>query len=241
MLFKSKEEWESYKQLTKELQCARSQYQCQFNGTGKLVTLNVQLIDELADDKYPLRIRILKPWISNETPNQNNLQTVEAARRIVGSTICKTEKPRKSYWYYLGLAMAIGLPLSRGVRSCDFDVSSFKSDKSESSYQTESSYGNSCDYDVSLEMPKTHRHNSRCVNVYSEDNTLSKDIHVKNMCDQVIKSVKIKYVAIPENPMSPGINTLTFYDLLPGESDSRMLGACRPDEISIIVKEVIVE
>lgn len=241
VLFKSKEEWESYKQLTKELQCARSQYQCQFNGTEKLVTLNVQLIDELADDKYPLRIRILKPWISNENPNQDNLQMVQAARRIVGSTICKTEKSRKSYWYYLGLAMAIGLPLSRGVSSCDFDVSSFKSDKSESSYQTESSYGNSCDYDVSLEMPKTHRHNSRCVNVYSEDNTLSKDIHVKNMCDQVIKSVKIKYVAIPENPMSPGINTLTFYDLLPGESDSRMLGPCRPDEISIIVKEVIVE
>lgn len=132
VLFKSKEEWESYKQLTKELQCARSQYQCQFNGTEKLVTLNVQLIDELADDKYPLRIRILKPWISNENPNQDNLQMVEAARRIVGSTICKTKKSRNSYRrrlrrWGMSWALCIGLPISRAIRRGDlnFNIDDF--------------------------------------------------------------------------------------------------------------------
>lgn len=99
VLFKSKEEWESYKQLTKELQCEHSFYTCQLNETGTPAKLKSQDIDELTEDKYPVRIRLNRQQMYKPDTTQDSPDFIvqkSAAERIVGlQTIKNLETPSK--------------------------------------------------------------------------------------------------------------------------------------------------
>ena len=99
LLFKNRGEWESYKQLTKDLQCEESVYLCQFNATARPIKLRTDVIDELSEDKYPLRIRLASQKMYKKEECKNvaedaalKAEAVKQIREVVGDRTPKRKK-----------------------------------------------------------------------------------------------------------------------------------------------------
>lgn len=97
------------------------------------------------------------------------------------------------------------------------------------------------DYNNEVNEPvyEVHQHTTNCVSIYCDDGYSYKDIYVKNVCDHMINSVKIKYRCVPENPISPGVSTATFNHLSPGKAE-RITLSCNGHEVSVIIQDIII-
>lgn len=96
------------------------------------------------------------------------------------------------------------------------------------------------EYETSESEQYVHYHDADCVNIYCENDYFYKKIHIQNICSETIKKVTVYYVTVPENPMNPGVNTISEYRLDPGETGTSTL-TCNGYEVAVIIQDIVIE